>query len=45
MGIRPGKSYRQMGATWPYNGLPAVVRGRQVAEGAEVTPHPARDGW
>ena len=32
--------------TLTINGLPAVVRGRQlVIEAAEVTPHPARDGW
>jgi hypothetical protein len=29
----------------PY-GLPEVVGGREpVVEAAEVTPHPARDGW
>jgi len=32
-------------STWSYNALNAVVRGRQmVIKGAEVTPHPARDG-
>jgi hypothetical protein len=41
----------QKRSTWTYYGQtyygqPAVVHGRQlVIEGAEVPPHPARDGW
>jgi hypothetical protein len=31
---------------WSCNGQPVVVCGGQpVIEAAEVTPHPARDGW